>query len=162
MESRSIARAIDALHPSPPVHLDSPILPRLEELMRRLVPAMYPVFIPRVPEEILADASVPYWVQTRSSWFGPLERLKQGEEKAWDAMGPILREVTGLLGEVGGGVFFMGGEVSYADFVWGGYLIFCQRLGGEVFERVLAGSGNPEAHRAFLVGLAPWAERRDH
>ncbi len=156
-DSRAIATALEAAHPSPTVHLDSPFLPRLEALMRRVLRPMYPIFIPRVPKVLLSPASLPYWMETREGWFGPLDELEKGADKGWVEMGEPLKEVTAMLREDGTGPLFMGKEVSYADFVWGGFLLFCQKLGDDVWERVLEGSGDAGVHRRFLEALRPWA-----
>ncbi|KAK4135892.1 putative glutathione S-transferase [Trichocladium antarcticum] len=166
-DSRQIATALEAAYPSPSLHLDSPILPRVEAIMHRLVVAMYPVFIPRVPQTILADAAIPYWMESREGWFGPLDKLAaEGSEGAWAAMGPLLKDVTELLregqGKGKGGPFFMGREVSYADFLWGAFLVFCQRLGPDVMQGVLEGTGDAKLHEGFLEALAPWTARADH
>ena len=125
--------------------------------MRRVLRPMYPIFIPRVPKVLLGPASVPYWMETREEWFGPLDELEKGVDEGWKDMGEALKEVTEMLREDGTGPLFMGAEVSYADFVWGGYLLFCQKLGGDVIEGVLEGSGDAGVHTRFLEALAPWA-----
>ena len=125
--------------------------------MRRIIRPMCPIFIPRVPKVLLGPGSIPYWMETRQSWFGPLDEFEKGADKAWEEMGDVLKEVTEMLKEDETGPLFMGAEVSYADFVWGGYLLFCQKLGGDVMERVLEGSGDAGVHRRFLEALRPWA-----
>ena len=115
-----------------------------------------------MPKALLNEASLPYWMETREGWFGPLDELEKGRDQAYEAMAPILKEVSAMLEEDASGPFFLGKEVSYADFVWGGYLIFCQRLGEDVIEGVLERSGNAKVHKEFLEGLAPWTARGDH
>ncbi|KAG7285739.1 hypothetical protein NEMBOFW57_008033 [Staphylotrichum longicolle] len=163
MDSKTIAAHLEALHPSPPLHLASPALARLEALMPRVLRPLQPVYIPRVPRRVLGEGSIPYFLRTRERDLGMT--LGQYEaarpwEGCWDAAAGAIVEVTGLLEEGGaGGPFFMGAEVSYADFVWGGFLLFCKKLGEEVWAEVLVRSGNADAHRALLKGLEKWAAR---
>lgn len=157
MDSWKIAQHIEALHPSPPLHLSSPVLTKLDALMLGVKRALQCIYIPRIPQVLLNDASVAYWYETRERDVGMT--LAQLEDKypaagCWERAGPVLREVTALLGEGEGGPFFMGGEVSYADFVWGGFLLFLGRLG--MLEEALARSGGEEVHRGLLKGLEPW------
>ncbi|KAK4040970.1 hypothetical protein C8A01DRAFT_35026 [Parachaetomium inaequale] len=169
MDSRAIATALEAAHPSPPLHLDSPALPRLESLLRRVMIALKPIYIVRVPKVILNEASVPFWNETRAAAQGvtsleEYERANVDLGPRWEEAEPALREVTDLLGEAppGKGPFFLGNVVSYADFVWAGFLIFMGRLGEDVLEEVLVRSGGGERHRALLEGLGPWVKRAGH
>jgi glutathione S-transferase len=163
MDSRAIATALEAAHPSPSLHLDSPVLPRLERLLRSCMIALEPIYLVRVPKVILNDASVPYWRETRAQAVGmasldEYERAHADLGPRWEEAAPALRGVTELLGEAEG-PFFLGGTVSYADFVWGGFLIFMGRLGEDVLEEVLKRSGGREKHQALLEGLEPWVKR---
>jgi glutathione S-transferase len=165
MDSAAIATALEAQHPSPPLHLDSPTLPKVFAALRSVMIAIGPVFIPRVPRFILADASVPYWHATRPKHVGmPLEEYERLNPEAgcWDKAEEGLAEIVALLKErEAEGPFFLGGEVSYADFVWAGFLVFCKNLGeeevyGEVVRRGGEGGG---VHGRLLEGLEPWLRR---
>ena len=133
--------------------------------MRQIMPTFAPIYLPRIPRNVLNEASIPYWRRTREGWINTtLEEYEatKGGAVCFDKMEPLLREVTALLEETKAeGPFFLGGEVSYADFVWGGYLIFCQRMGEGAYEEVLRRSGNAEAHERLLEGIKPWTERKD-
>ncbi|KAL2192620.1 hypothetical protein P885DRAFT_64735 [Corynascus similis CBS 632.67] len=167
MDSLEIARAIEAAHPSPPLHLDSPALARLigpEGIASRTISQLARVLLTRVPTRILTDASVPYWVETRSQMVGmPLAEFQAQVtdwEPVWAAAEPVLHEATALLNETReDGPFFLGKEASYADFVWGGLLIFYDRMGE--LDELLARTGDAEAHKALLKALEPWTERCD-
>lgn len=76
----------------------------------------------------------------------------------WDKAEGAVQEVVEMLRE---GPFFLGGEVSYADFVWAGFLVFCKNLGeeevyGEVVRRSGEGGG---VHGRLLGALEPWLRR---
>jgi glutathione S-transferase len=166
MDSKKIAQRLETLYPSPPVHLDHPVLTKLEEIMsQRFFPPMRPILLDRVPKRILGDASIPYWVRTRSAMVGkPLDEFcaEHTHEECFAKAEPAIREITALLEENGAngeGPFFLGKEVSYVDFVWAGCLFFWKRNGEDVFEELLRRSGNAEAHRKLLEGVAPWAKR---
>ncbi|KAK4129679.1 hypothetical protein N657DRAFT_640345 [Parathielavia appendiculata] len=165
-DSRKIAAALEEAHPSPPIHLDSPTLAKLEDLMRRIMVALQPVYIPLVPKRLLNEASLPHWHSTRPRWVGTssideYERMNPASE-AWDRAENFLKEVTGLLKAQADGPCFLGREVSYADFVWAGFLIFLRRMGEDVLEEGLRRSGDKEVHEALLKGLEPWTKRCDY
>ncbi|KAL2131219.1 hypothetical protein VTI74DRAFT_5396 [Chaetomium olivicolor] len=166
MDSRQIANHLESVYPNPPLHLDSPVLAKLEEIMTRLLPLLRPVYLPRVPRNILNERSRPYWMETRLKMTGgiPLDEFERANpaEGAYDAAAPLVREVTGWLKENGEGPFFLGAEVSYADFVWGGFLIFLERVGEGALEKVLERSGDAEVHRRLLSGIERWSKRADH
>src|SRR6266498_5587334 len=105
MDSKAIATALEEMHPSPPVHLDSPILPKVEAQMLKIMPAMAPIIMPRIPKDILNEASQRYFEETREKRFGmPLEQLgkEKGGEQAWGNAVPELKAMADLLnGEKG-------------------------------------------------------------
>ena len=165
MDSRTIATKLEELHPSPSVYLDSSILSKLEQIMSQLMPTLIGIYIPLVPIRLLNEASHPYWYKTREPWVGmPLDQLaaEKGGQKAWDAAKPYLDEVTSMLKGDDSGPYFMGQEVSYADFVWGGFLIFAQRVGTDVWEDFLKTVGeDADAHGKLLFALGKWSARSD-
>lgn len=111
MDSRQIVDRIEAEHPEPSVHLESPVLAKLEEIMTRIMPALRPVYFLTVPEVILGEASVEYWYRTRTEMAGmSLEKLgeERGGDKAWEKARPVIQEVEALLAEDKGGSSFWG------------------------------------------------------
>ncbi|KAK3936413.1 hypothetical protein QBC46DRAFT_395128 [Diplogelasinospora grovesii] len=165
MDSRKIANYIEQKHPSPPVHLDSPYLAKLEAIMPRLMTELRGIYIPLIPKRLLNEASVPYWNETRTKAVGmSLDQLEKerGGDIGWSAVAPLLQEVTALLKENTEGPFFMGKTVSYADFVWAGFLIFCQRIGQDVYEEALKRSGDAKVHEDLMEAVKPWSQRNDH
>lgn len=163
MDSRKIVDKIDQTNPEPSIHLDSPVLAKLEEIMPRLMGALRPVYFLEVPGNILSDKSVDYWHETRSKAVGmPLAQLgeESGGQRAWDAAKPIIHEVEVLLKENSEGAFFLGNTPSYADFVWAGFLIFLQRNG--VIEELYKVSGDSQLHKNLLDATAPWQKRNDY
>ena len=110
MDSRKIADALEQAHPSPSLHLDSPILQKVEELMTGCIMPIAPVLLPLVPRFRLGPASVEYFERTRAERFGmPLSQFEKekGGEGAWKVAEPKWKEMGELL-KAEGGPFFMG------------------------------------------------------
>ncbi len=110
MDSRKIADVLEHAHPSPSLHLDSPLLEKVEELVTQCTTAMIPVFLPRVPRVLLNPPSAEYFERTRAARFGMnLSQLEEekGGERAWGAAEPKWKELGDLL-KAEGGPFFMG------------------------------------------------------
>lgn len=110
MDSRKIADVLEQEHPFPSLHLDSPILKKVEELASQCVAPLGPVFMPRIPRTVVNPASAEYFERTRAARFGmPLSQLEKekGGESAWKAVEPKWMELGNLL-KAEGGPFFMG------------------------------------------------------
>lgn len=164
MDSRAIAVTLEKEFPSPPLHLDSPFLPKMEALVPKIMLALATVCLPRVPRDVLNERSIYYFNKTREERFGMLlddfEKSEKGGEKAWENAVPHLNEVAQALKE-NGGPFFMGKTVSYADFIVVGLLQFLKRLSydNDLFGRVM------QIDPSFLVlyeACADWLKRDDY
>lgn len=110
MESRKIADVLEREYPSPPLHLDSPILKKVEELAPECIMSIGPILLPRVPRQFLNPPSAEYFERTRAEKFGmTLSQLEveRGGESAWKAAEPKWKELGALL-KAEGGPFFMG------------------------------------------------------
>lgn len=110
MDSRNIADVLEEKYPSPPLHLDSPIVKQVEGLVPECIIPLRPVYIPRVPRSVLNPPSAEYFHRTRTEASGmdlsQLEKEKGGDS-AWKAAEPKWKELGALL-EVEEGPFFMG------------------------------------------------------
>ena len=110
MDSRKIADVLEKEYPSPPLHLDSPILKKVEELVPGCIMSLGPVFMPRIPQFVLNPPSAEYFSRTRAERFGmdltQLEKEKGGE-RAWKVAESKWKEL-GILLKAEGGPFFMG------------------------------------------------------
>ena len=110
MDSRKIADALEKEYPSPSLHLDSPILKKVEELVPECIGTLLPVILPRVPRVVLSPRSAEYFSRDRAEHFGmdlsQLEKEKGGDS-AWKAAEPKWKELGTLL-NAEGGPFFMG------------------------------------------------------
>lgn len=166
MDSRKIATEIEKRYPNPSVHLDSPVLSELEAIMLKINPALSGVYVPLVVKRLLNEVAYPHWYKTREAKFGmPLDQLakEKGGREAWVAAKPHLDEVTKLLKKNDSGPYFLGDEVSYSDFVWGGFLIFYQRIGSDVYQDLIQTIGEEaHLHNKLLLALDKWSVRNDH
>ncbi|KAF4494680.1 glutathione S-transferase [Fusarium agapanthi] len=163
MDSNNILERVEKDHPEPSVHKDSPVLAKLFSIMPNIMSALRPVYFYTVPNNILSEKSIPYWHETRSKMAGqPIEELhkEKGGQQAWDNAKAHIQEVEALLKENSEGPFFLGKTPSYADFVWGGFLIFMQR--NNIIDEVYKISGDSQLHKDLLEATAPWHKRNDH
>ncbi|KAK3950142.1 hypothetical protein QBC32DRAFT_326372 [Pseudoneurospora amorphoporcata] len=167
MDSKEIAQALEERYPSPQypsLHLDSPVLAKLEPLVNPgLLGKVVGIFVPGVAKRVLAPASADYFIKTREEAFGmkldELEKTQGGVGVYTDKIAGQLREVTSLLNETKDkGPFFEGDKVTYADFVWVGFLILMRKADEEGFEKLLEATGDREAHVRLLDGVKPWAD----
>ena len=115
MDSRPIATELETLYPTPPLHLDSPILSQVEKILPAAHEALRGVWMPQVPRNLLNPISAEYFERTREERFGmPLSQLERekGGDEAWVKAAPVLEEVGGLLRK-NGGPFFLGEEGEF-------------------------------------------------
>lgn len=110
MDSRPIAQRLEKDHPTPSLHLDSPILPEVAKLLPGIRDPLRGVWLPKVPANLLPERSREYFVRTREKrWGKPLAQVQaeHGGEEAWIEAMPGIK----ALGEVvkaNGGPFVMG------------------------------------------------------
>ncbi|KAI1497628.1 putative glutathione S-transferase [Biscogniauxia marginata] len=163
-DSQKIADTLEKQHPEPSLHLDSPLLPKVQDLVTKALIAIVPILVPRVPKYVLDEASKLYWYENREKTYGPLDQLEaeKGGELALNAAAPHLRELTALLKENTDGPFFLGNTVSYADFVYAGFLICLNKLGDDTKEGLLNATGDAGVTLKLLEAVEPWAKRDDH
>lgn len=165
MDSRPIATELDRLHPSPSLHLDSPVLPKVEALIPKAIRnPLLGLIMPRVPRNLLNESSAAYFETTRAERFGcSLSELeaKTSEEEAWKEAAPALREMAEPLEEGGGrgGPFYLGPTVSYTDFVVVGALQFVKKVDERLFERIV---GMEPALGKLYDACGRWLERDSH
>jgi glutathione S-transferase len=164
MDSLEIAKVLEKEYPTPPAHLDSPYYDRLLEQTKAAMAALPSVYVTNVYDRVLGEASRPYFHETRTKYLGmTIEEYlaKHPAEESFQAAEQYLRNVTGLLKENELGPFLMGREVCYADFVWGGFLLFFKVMGEDVWERFLKATGDAKVHLDFLEALEPWTKKVD-
>lgn len=163
MESRKIVDKVEKLYPSPSVHLDSPYLSKIEELMTQ-TGELRPAFINKVPNRLLREASLDYWYDTRGKMFPgkslPEVDAELGGEECFKKLKTFTDSVGDLLKE-NKGPFFEGSQVTYADFVYAGYLKFLERIGDDLLNGVLGQAKDKQVHLDLLEACRPWMKRDD-
>ena len=110
MDSRKIVVELEKQYPEPSLHLDSPLLAKVEELFRKAIRPLMAVILPRVPRNILREPSAEYFERTREERLGmPLAQLEKelGGNKGWEEATPYLKE-TGDILRAEGGPFLLG------------------------------------------------------
>lgn len=157
MESWKIARALEPVYQDPPLYLDSPILPRMETILGKLVTSLRPAFVPLVPKIFLNPASQAYFIPSREKHVGmSLDEYAKGTDQGIEDASPHVKELAGLLSENQQGPFFLGKEVSYADFVVVAWLRMLVRLG--IQDKIWALDGGKEL-KDLYDACAKWLER---
>ncbi|KAI9719512.1 MAG: hypothetical protein M1828_006219 [Chrysothrix sp. TS-e1954] len=158
MDSKKIAHALEEKYPTtPPLHLDSEVLPRVEALLPKIMGPLAPVFMPQVPTNILNPASAQYFEKTRAERFGmslPELAKQKGGEQAWEAGREGIMEMAGILREKGG-PYVLGETPSYADFVVMGLMQFARRLNESDFKRLV---DHDPAFMRLYDACAKWLE----
>lgn len=166
MDSVKIAEAIEKKYPSPTVHLDSPIVDRVNGLVEKCCHDMRPNILYKFSQTVLSEKSYDYWVGQWTRVLGmPLDEHERqfGGEKSWAQAQPPLDELTNILKErQAEGPFFLGKDISYADFIWAGTLKFVKRIDEDgVFQELLDRSGAREVHERFFEACQPWMKKDD-
>ncbi|OQN96624.1 hypothetical protein B0A48_17054 [Cryoendolithus antarcticus] len=160
MGSSALVERLEAMHPTPDLHLDSPYLPRVSELFSSIYAAADAIIIHGVPDLILNNASKPYFLEDRKKTLGQsCEAYMQarGREHMLDAVQHHIRELGKVLRENGEGPFVLSGSVSYADVMIVGWMKFWERLG--VLEEMI--KADPQPLKLLLEASQQWMARDD-
>lgn len=137
MDSWKIIHEIEKRYPAPSLHLDEPIVEWIRLHISKLQKPLSPNVIPKVSRNLLNEPSRVFFERTRHVRFGmPLAdyEKERGGEKPWEEVKEPAEEVAERLRK-NGGPFFLGEQVSYADFIFVGFLHFLKRVDIAVFDR---------------------------
>ncbi|KAB2571562.1 Glutathione S-transferase-like protein ustS [Lasiodiplodia theobromae] len=165
MESFKIAQEIEKRYSSaPPLRLDHPVVAQIIAVIPTIQKPLSAVLIPRVPRVLLNDKSVPYFQETRKVRFGmSLDEYEKekGGDAAWVAAKQPIENLAALLRQTktADGPYFLGSEVSYADFIVASLLHFVKLLGPELYDRFVT---HDKAFDDLYQACAKWLERDDH
>lgn len=124
MDSRKIAEALETLQPMPTLHMDrGDVIDKTQAVVLELFGHLRPEVMPRIPPTLLNARSAEYFEETRAKRFGmslkDLAKSDKAGEAAWKGAEPSIKQLAEILKEKPG-VFVLGEEVSFADFVIGG------------------------------------------
>ncbi|KAK7734351.1 hypothetical protein SLS57_000044 [Botryosphaeria dothidea] len=161
MDSMKIAHELEKRYPQQPLRLDSDLVPQVVEIVPTIMGPLAGVVLPLVPRNILTEKSQPYFYETRKVRFGmSLDQFEKekGGEQAWAAAKEPLEKLAALLKKTDG-PYFLGDQVSYADFIIVSLLRFAKVLRQDVFERIIA---HDKAFDDLYRASAKWLERDDH
>ncbi|MCJ1461135.1 hypothetical protein MMC28_011517 [Mycoblastus sanguinarius] len=161
MDSLKIAKELELRYPSPSLYLDSPILPKVMDIIPNILETMRGALMPKIPPTLLNPSSAEYFEETRAKRFGkPLAQLEKENsgDTAWLEVTPVLNELGHIL-RAEGGPFALGKTVSYADLVIVGALQFIKRIGEDLFERAMR---IEPALKKLYDASEGWLERDDH
>lgn len=161
MDSRKIATELERRYPSPPLHLDSPMLRKVEDLIPKLFWPMAGIHMVKIPKNILNPPSTEYMERTRAEGFKKIRSELESDpdgEKAWPQVEPLLKELGDIL-NANGGPFALGKTVSYADFVVVSFLHFARCVDKTLYER--AAVTEPSLGTLYDASKS-WLERDDH
>lgn len=159
MDSLKIVEVLEAAHPSPSLHLDSPVLKRMKELLP--IATLGPIFFPLIPVNLLNPPSKAYFDETRAKRFGmPLEEMSktQGGDKAWKASKSTLDQVEALT-EQHDGPFLEGKSPTYADFMLAAFIQMLAKGAPELHQKI---TQNYPGTIGVWKSCKPWLERDDH
>ena len=157
MESRKIANTLEPLYPTPSLHLDSPVLARVEKLLPHVVESFRPLFMPLVPKVFLNPRSEEYFIASREKSLGKsLDEWAKGADQGLENAKPHIKELAQVLKENSEGPFFLGKEVSYADFPVVAWLRMFERLG--VVDKIWSLEGGQDLKKLYEAS-AKWLER---
>lgn len=104
MDSRSIAEALDALQPSPPLHMhdQSALIDTTMKALGAAFEKLRPMALPRVPTTLLSEKSARYFFDTRKEMFGmglPDLAVTDDAQSAVKNAKPALEELKRVLVE---------------------------------------------------------------
>ncbi|CAG9985612.1 unnamed protein product [Clonostachys byssicola] len=161
MDSYVIAEAIERSHTTPSLHLGNPLQQPLLDALHKLDVVLEPVYKTRVPKVYLSEISREYFERTRFERVGTsLERFEKENplNLVFKKLAPIFRELNDIV-KKNQGPFILGEEVSYADFILGGWLLFFKGMGDDVWDGLLESSGEQKLYEGVLQALSSWTKR---
>jgi glutathione S-transferase len=141
MDSWPIAHELEKRYPSPSLHLDDPVNVKIRDQISKILGPIFVQILPKVPE-LLPERSQEYFYKTRHEAFGkPLSEVHKeamaNAEESWQAAEGPLQETADLL-KKHDGPFFLGQNVSYADFIFVSALFFVKRLDEQAYQRMIS------------------------
>lgn len=180
MDSWKIAHELEKRYPSPSLHLDDPVVGQVMETLGKIFPPLRPHIIPKVPRVLLNERSAEYFERTRKESFGmPLAQVEaeMATEESWEKAKQPIKDIADLL-KKNGGPYFLGKTgkesnvsgkcnigraddctVSYADFIFVGYLQFLNRVDEKLFQRFM---GFDPSFGELFEACKEWLARDDH
>ncbi|KAK1573954.1 uncharacterized protein LY79DRAFT_615777 [Colletotrichum navitas] len=158
MDSAKIIKHLEERYPDKPLRPDSEEAQAASQLMRRLWGPLQPVMMPEVYRTILGEKSQPFFWDTRKKDLGMTIyefEDKYGGELAWGKAKQAIDDASAQLNKTAG-PFFLGKQVSYADFIYVGLLETMKKYTPKHYQRVVE---QAPALQKLHDACAPWLER---
>lgn len=145
MDSYNIALAIEAKHPDPPLFVAAKGTTDAQNIMDKLLRTLAPAYLYRLPDDHLSTTSKEWYHEQRGRLFGTTDLHQVAKmppfsgDTPWQNAKSLFQELNTLLSSNIAGPFILGDQVSYADFIIGGYWIFLHQVDheGDVYKRVM-------------------------
>ncbi|KAF2746428.1 hypothetical protein M011DRAFT_425067 [Sporormia fimetaria CBS 119925] len=140
IQSNSQFLELEKRYPTPSLHLDDPIVPKIRDFIGEIFTPLRAEILPKIPRNLLSEVSAEYFETDRAKLFGmPLSQLEKekGGDEAWEKAKKPAKEAGDMLREHGG-PFFLGEKVTYADLIFVSFLEFLRRSGDGMFEKWMA------------------------
>ncbi|PQE28700.1 glutathione s-transferase protein [Rutstroemia sp. NJR-2017a WRK4] len=164
-DSKPIAYKLESLYPAPEypsLNLSSPLHEKVQEIIPKFALPLRPVWMPRIPTDILNEKSAAYFNETREKIVGmPLSEYgkKEGGEEVWAKAEPGFKELAEILKANDSGPFVEGDTPSYSDFIIVGMLHFFKVIDDKIYERIV---GIDDSFAKVYDACKPWLKRDDH
>ena len=108
MDSRKIAAKLEQLVPSSSLHVDSDMVPRVENLIPKIMMPLLGLFADKTVSVLLSPPSVEYFKRVQFERFGmPFAQLVEEHPVDWEKAAGVLRHFGDLL-RVNAGTFLLG------------------------------------------------------
>lgn len=159
MNSLLIAPYLEETYPTPSLHLSTSPFAEVQEVVNQTMISLVPYWLPKISQTVMTDEDKKWSYEIRAPEAGyPMEEWENVPASAcWEAACPGFERLEAMWGEVEGGPFLLGREVSYGDFVILGMLGMLGRMGREDLEMCLKWEGVRELWEASQE----WMERDD-
>lgn len=162
MDSLAIAQALDTLHPSPSLHLDTAHHTEAQTAIFAVFLPLIPVFLSFVRTNVVVEEDIAL-IESRAAQFRVNTDLtdpavREVNEQSWEKAKPAFEKVQRVLSEhkTDNGPFVLGSRVSHADFVLVAVAKAFRALDEGVGERFLDGS---KALRECYAACEPWLRK---
>ncbi|SMR49307.1 unnamed protein product [Zymoseptoria tritici ST99CH_3D1] len=143
MDSAVIAPVLEKHVPQPTLHLENNLHNQLGPLVGRSLGPLMPVIYAQIGRAIILESYAEEWKKGKEAAFGcTMEEYEErdGGEKAWKAAEPGFKAMGDFMqkNKKDDGPFVMGSQVCYADFVLAALVECVSKLGGGLYERIVA------------------------
>lgn len=161
-DSAVLVKKLEDMYPSPSLNLDEELEGEAYQAVVLTSMPLFTLYMPHVARNVIEESTVPAFEATRQKKFGMsiADFEKKGGEHVWVAAEPGFAAMKALLTKHkrDEGPFIHGSQVCYADFILVSAMEGFKRVGGGMFERVVA---KEQVFSALYDASRAWVERAD-